>query len=202
MLQRLLAGALAGLFALSFASAQVPEAETFVVGLVTELRQNAEQQGEGSPAVRATLEENLATESIGKFLLAGDAAKSATDDQRARYDALFPQYIAAAYAEEIGQLTSREIRVTRSLERRPGDVIVQSALYDDRGAKRASIDWRVRGTPESGYKLLDVLVERISPLITRRQSFSERVRNDGMDGLLAHMQETIDAGVTIEKDAE
>lgn len=200
MIKHFIAGALASLFSIAVSAAQVPEAETFVVNLVTELRENAEREGEGSPAVRATLEKNLATAAIGKFLLAGDAAEAATEAERARYDALFPSYIAAAYAEEIGQLTSREIRVSRSLERRPGDVIVQSALYDDRGAKRASIDWRVRATSAGGYKLLDVLVERISPLITRRQSFSERVRNEGMEGLLQHMEQTVSEGVTIDSE--
>ena len=173
MIRRLTALALSAFVAFGAARAgDAPEAEAFVVALVTELRRNAEEFGEGSTAVRATLEANLATEAIGRFLLAGDAAENATPQQRARYDALFPQYIAAAYAEEIGQLTSREIRVSGSLERKPGDVIVQSALFDGKGAKRAGIDWRVRVSPEGEHKLLDVLVERISPLITRRQSFS------------------------------
>ncbi|NRA29573.1 MAG: ABC transporter substrate-binding protein, partial [Parvularculaceae bacterium] len=173
-----------------------------IVSLVGELKTQAETEGEGSLAVRNTLEENLATESIGKFLLAGKAAKEATTQQRARYDTLFPSYIAAAYAEEIGQLTARDIRVKNSLERKPGDIIVQSDLFDSKGAKRASIDWRVRVTGEGEHKLLDVLVERISPLITRRQSFSKTVKDEGLDGLLTHMEETIAAGITIEGDAD
>lgn len=175
------------------AKASEPEAEAFVVDLVTELRANAESDGEQSPAVLATLEENLATEAIGKFLLAGEAADNATEDQLSRYNELFPRYIAAAFASEIGQLTAREIEVKGSLERRPGDIIVQSILLDSSGVKRASIDWRVRETGDA-YKLLDVLVERISPLITRRQRFSGRIRDDGLDGLLAYMEEVIEEG--------
>lgn len=195
--------AAAGLMAITGAWAgQAPEAEAFIVSLVGELKTQAETEGEGSLAVRNTLEDNLATESIGKFLLAGNAAKTATAEQRARYDTLFPSYIAAAYAEEIGQLTARDIRVKNSLERKPGDIIVQSDLFDSKGAKRASIDWRVRVSGEGEHKLLDVLVERISPLITRRQSFSKMVKDEGLDGLLTHMEETIAAGITIEGDAD
>lgn len=203
MFHQIATAALSGALALSIAFAgEKPEAEGFVTELVTELRANAEAEGEGSPAVRATLEANLATDAIGRFLLAGSAARNATDEQRSRYEMLFPQYIAAAYAEEIGQLTSREIRVDDSLERRPGDIIVQSVLIDTQGRERADIDWRVRELEDGTYKLLDVLVERTSPLITRRQAFSSRVRDEGLDGLLTHMEAVIAAGVVVEVDEE
>ncbi|GGY46283.1 Tgt2/MlaC family protein [Parvularcula lutaonensis] len=196
MINRLIALAASGVLAVTaaFAAERQPEAEAFIVDLVTELRTNAETDGEGSLSVRKTLEDNLATEAIGKFLLAGDAAEGATDEERRRYEELFPAYIAAAYAEEIGQLTAREIQVKNSLERRPGDIIVQSVLVDKEGKPRADIDWRVRVLEDGELKLLDVLVERTSPLITRRQAFSARVRDEGMAGLLAHMEEVIAAG--------
>ncbi|MEL6872250.1 MAG: ABC transporter substrate-binding protein, partial [Pseudomonadota bacterium] len=158
--------------------------------------------GEGSASVRTTLEQNLATGAIGRFLIRGEIDKAATEAQRLRYEELFPLYIAAAYAEEIGQLASREIRISGSLERKPGDLIVRSALFDAKGAKRANIDWRIRLTGDGEYKLFDVLVERISPLITRRQSFSQKFEDEGLEGLLAHMQQTIDAGIMIETDDE
>lgn len=180
---------------------EAPEAEAFIVDLVTELKANAEAEGEGSIAVRETLEANLASEAIGKFLLAGKAADSATDRQTARYRALFPKYIAAAYAEEIGQLASRDIRIDNSIVRRPGDVLVESRLFNSRGIPKADIVWRVR-VADGTHKLLDVLVEGTSPLITRRQVFSERVRQEGIEGLLTYMEETIAAGITIETDAD
>ncbi len=196
-----LAAAAASLF-VTAAEAKVPEAERFVGELVTELREAAEAEGEQSPAVRAALQESLATEAIGRFLLAGEAADGASEMQMERYNALFPRYIAAAFAEEIGQLTARRIEIEDSLERRPGDIIVQSELYDSKGAKRADIDWRVRVIDDGSYRLLDVLVERISPLITRRQTFSSRVRDEGMDGLLRHMEEVIASGAVAAGESE
>ncbi|MEM6745783.1 MAG: ABC transporter substrate-binding protein [Pseudomonadota bacterium] len=175
---------------------RMPESEAFIVGVVDELKSAADTHGDASPEVRQVLEDNLATEAIGRFLLAGDAAESATDDQRTRYDTLFPRFIAAAFAEEIGQLTSRRIDVTSSLERRPGDIIVQSALFDDKDVKRANIDWRVRILETGENKLIDVLVERISQLTIRRQTFSSIVDEEGVEGLLAYMETTIgEAGV-------
>jgi phospholipid transport system substrate-binding protein len=193
MIRTLVAAAAAAAFSFTHAFAHGTEgAESFVEELVADLRSQAETHGEGSKEVRDELQANLAAEDIGKFLLAGDAAKGASEDERGRYDELFPSYIAAAYAEEIGQLTAREIEVKQSLERRPGDYIVQSVLRDKEGRARADIDWRVREA-DGEYKLLDVLVERTSPLITRRQAFSTRVRDEGVAGLLVHMEEVIAA---------
>ncbi|MEO1042736.1 MAG: ABC transporter substrate-binding protein [Pseudomonadota bacterium] len=197
MKQMMIAAVSAGLALFASAHAErVPESEAFIVAVVDELKSAADTYGDASPEVRQVLEDNLATEAIGRFLLAGDAAESATDEQRARYDTLFPRFIAAAFAEEIGQLTSRRIDVTGSLERRPGDIIVQSALFDDEGVKRANIDWRVRVLETGENKLIDVLVERISQLTIRRQTFSSVVDDEGVDGLLTYMESTIgDAGV-------
>jgi phospholipid transport system substrate-binding protein len=191
MIRSLLLGLAAGSLAFAQALAGPEEAKTFVDSLVGDLKSAAETHGEGSAEVRDLLEEELATDAIGAFLIKGSVAENATPEERARYEELFPRFIAAAFAEEIGQLTARRIDVDRSLERRPGDIIVQSSLYDQSGNKRASIDWRVRVLDDGEHKLLDVMVERISPLITRRQTFSERAENGGMGALLAHMEETI-----------
>lgn len=194
MIQRIAAAAAILVAALAPARAGAfPEAEAFVVELVTELRANAEEFGEGSQAVRATLEENLAAEAIGNFLVRGKAADAMTPEERARYDVLFPKYIAAAYAEEIGQLTAREIVVEDSLEIPNGDIIVQSILNNREGIKKADIDWRVREI-DGAYRLVDVLVERTSPLITRRQTFSTIFRDEGLEGLFAHMEAVSEAG--------
>ncbi|MCQ8183791.1 MlaC/ttg2D family ABC transporter substrate-binding protein [Parvularcula maris] len=197
MIRSVAAAAASLAFAVGTAFAQGTDgAESFVKELVAELRTQAETHGEGSKEVRDELQANLAAEDIGKFLLAGDAAKGASEAERGRYDELFPSYIAAAYADEIGQLTAREIEVKQSLERRPGDYIVQSVLRDKEGRARADIDWRVR-EKDGEYKLLDVLVERTSPLITRRQAFSSRVRDGGVAGLLTHMEEVIAASAAV-----
>jgi ABC-type transporter MlaC component len=191
MIRSLLASFAVFIASLAWAAPGSEEAESFVKELVADLRGAAERHGEGSAEVRALLEQELATDAIGAFLIRGSVADAATEEERARYQDLFPRFIAAAFAEEIGQLTSRDIEVRQSLVRKADDIIVQSVLLDKSGVKKASIDWRVRVLEGGEYRLLDVMVERISPLITRRQTFSERVRDGGMPALLSYMETTI-----------
>ena len=167
------------------------EAEGFTDALITELGQiaadGALNDDSRDRAYRGALQSRLATESIGKFLFKSVPADLPTEAQKVTYNQLFPSYIAAAFASEIGGLAERDINITDSRERGETEVIVRSELVNSAGVKKASIDWRIReidGQP----RLLDVLVERVSPLVTKRQEFSSLAKREGVDALIAHMK--------------
>jgi len=141
-------------------------------------------------ALRDILRERLEVEAIGRFLFRGAPDDLASAEQRDAYMTLFPDYIAAAFAEEIGELAGRRIEVGRAILRGDDEAIVQSRLVNSAGVEKARIDWRLRwrdGEP----LLLDVMVERVSPLVTKRQEFSSIAERRGVDALLAHMSEIV-----------
>jgi len=124
------------------------QAETFTQALVSELSDVANRSGlsdsDRDAAYRNVLQEKLATESIGKFLFKGAASELATAEQHAEYQALFPSYIAATFASQIGELAERQINVKSSRLRGDTEALVRSELVDKNGIKKASIDWRLR----------------------------------------------------------
>jgi phospholipid transport system substrate-binding protein len=141
-------------------------------------------------ALRDVLRERLEVEAIGRFLFRGAPDDLASSDQRDAYMTIFPDYIAAAFAEEIGELAGRRIEVGRAILRGDDEAIVQSKLVDTAGIEKAKIDWRLRWR-DGDPLLLDVMVERVSPLVTKRQEFSSIAERRGVDALLAHMNETV-----------
>jgi len=175
----------------AFAQIAPADAETFTRTLVTELGQIAKDEALSEDArdqaYRGALKSRLASESIGKFLFKGVPADLPTASQIGTYNELFPDYIAAAFAAQIGGLAERQINVTESKARGSRDVIVRSELVNNSGVKKASIDWRIRDI-DGNPRLLDVLVERSSPLVTKRKEFSSLVKREGVDALLAHME--------------
>ena len=179
----------------STATAQISQsdAESFTKALVVELGQIAQDDSLGdaaqNKAYRQALKSRLASESIGKFLFKGVPEDLPTPAQIETYNQLFPNYIAAAFASQIGGLAERQINVTESRARGEREVIVRSELVNNSGVKKASIDWRIRdinGEP----RLLDVLVERTSPLVTKRKEFSSLTKHEGVEALLTHMRST------------
>ncbi|MEP1231108.1 MAG: ABC transporter substrate-binding protein [Litorimonas sp.] len=172
-------------------AADKTQAEKFTQALIVELSDVAKRSDLSDTsrdlAYRDVLQAKLATESIGKFLFKGAPSELATDAQRAEYEALFPSYIAATFAAQIGELAERQINVKASRLRGDTEALVRSELVDKNGIKKASIDWRLRWIDDEPF-LLDVLVERISPLVSKRKEFSSLASRDGVDALLAHMK--------------
>lgn len=174
-----------------FAQITQGEAEDFTNSLVVELGKIAKDdslnEAAQDQAYREALKTRLATESIGKFLFKSVPTDLPTPAQKSTYDSLFPNYIAGAFASQIGGLAEQEINVTESRPRGEREVIVRSELVNSAGIKKASIDWRIRDV-DGEPRLLDVLVERVSPLVTKRQEFSSLAKREGIDALLEHME--------------
>lgn len=169
------------------------DASAFTETLVQRLAEIAADPAAEDPAVRteelrAAIRENLAVGPISRFLLSSNAREAATPEQQARYDELFPDYIAASFAEEIDRLAGRTIAISAVVPRRDDEVIVQSQLITSDGREAANIDWRVREI-EGDPRLLDVLVERVSPLVAKREAISALFEREGMGAVIAHIED-------------
>ncbi len=178
----------------ALAQSQTEQAKEFARVLVEELTANANDpaldEAQKSDQYRIILRDKLAADPIGRFLFNGSPNALATEMQRQQYTELFPDYIAASFADQIGALAEREIIILGAVSRGDQEAIVQSRLLDASGREKAVIDWRLRwydGEPQ----LLDVLVERVSPLVTKRQEFSSLASRQGVDALLAHMRDVV-----------
>jgi len=191
------------------AKAQAAESSTeateapkaFVGGLVDTLRALATSSDDGDDERKAgfrdVLVKDMEIRRMQRFLLSSEQRKSASEDDLTAYNQLFPDYIAAAYADSIDELVSRTVKINDVVERRPGDFIVRSKLYADDGDERAGIDWRVLEV-DGEPRLVDVMVDGLSFNIERRAQFTAIIQKDGFGALLDHMNEQIEVGGTIE----
>ena len=180
--------------------AEAPSEETasaFVEQLVDKLRTLAMADtgdDERLESLSAVLTEDMAVRRLQNFLLSREQRSALSEEEVAKYDALFAKYIASAYAGSIDQLVSRQIDIRQVVERRPGDFIVRSKLLTDKGEERAALDWRLL---ERGGKLqlVDVMIDGLSFNVERRAQFTAILNKDGFGALLAHMEEV--AGETV-----
>lgn len=174
-----------------------PAPAEFVMSLVDDFKTLAQSSTVGDAArregFRSVLSADMAISRMKRFLLSSQQRKSATEEHVSEYNALFNDYITAAYASEIDELVSRVIKIEDVVTRRPGDFIVRSKLYNDDGAERAGIDWRVL-TVDDDLRLVDVMVDGLSFNVERRAQFTSIIQKDGFDALISHMQDQI-AGV-------
>lgn len=138
---------------------------------------------EGDAALKAALARAFAFDIWARFLI-GQHGLSA--EERARFEALLPGYLARLYARQFGQgLDSRpRIAGTRSVRR---DVLVEARIPRE-GAEPLPVDYRVRHVNGAGPRVIDLMVGGVSFLLTKRAEFSALVERAGVAGLLAHME--------------
>ena len=141
-------------------------------------------------AFRGILNEGFDLPLIGRYAL-GRYWRRATLEQRREYVKLFEDFIVVTYVTRLGEYSGESLRVVSS---RPDDqdTIVTSEIVLE-GQPAIRIDWRVRDGNSDGSesKIIDVIVEGISMLLTQRDEFASVIQRSGgnVEGLLARLRE-------------
>ena len=165
--------------------------DVFISELVDKLRIIAardDNDAAKSEELRLVLADDIATKRLQYFLLSKSQRAELSEDDIARYDAVFPKYITSAFAASIDDLVKREVKINDVVERRPGDYIVRSKLYSDDGEARANLDWRLLES-KGDKQLVDVMIDGLSFNVERRAQFTSILKADGFEALISHMDE-------------
>ena len=119
---------------------------------------------------------------IARFAL-GRFWRVASKEQRRDYLNLFTDYVVRSYSVKLGGYKSESLVIVseRPLKNRK-DVLVNTRINRPSGAPIKTV-WRVR-TTNNRLRIIDVMVEGISMLVTHREEFSAVIRRHGLPGLL------------------
>ncbi|MCE2481740.1 MAG: ABC transporter substrate-binding protein [Alphaproteobacteria bacterium] len=122
---------------------------------------------------------------IARFVL-GRYWRRATTEERREFESLLEDYIVTTYAARLGRYRGETLAVGAA--RGEGDILVASEIIPHEGPP-VRVDWRVRGGPGS-YKIVDVVVEGISMVITQRSAFASVIQRSGgrVSGLLSELR--------------
>ncbi len=119
---------------------------------------------------------------IGRFVL-GKYWRRATPEQQSDYLVLFDAFVLHAYSARFGRYVGETLTVVGTRQANDKDVVVRTRI-DRPDSPPIIADWRVRTTGER-YRIIDVMIEGISMIITQRSEFAAVVQRDGVEGLLA-----------------
>jgi phospholipid transport system substrate-binding protein len=154
-----------------------------VIGLI---RQTELARSSRETKFRNLLVENIDLRSVSRAAL-GRYWRMATDVQIARYQTIYPDYVIAIYGGLFENYSDETLKVTGAQPVGGGDVLVDSEITRGK-ALPLNVIFRVRRRGD-GFKVLDVMVEGISMLVTQRSEFASVIQSKGMDGFLQRMQE-------------
>ena len=128
---------------------------------------------------------------ITSFVL-GKYARSITPAQQARFSKVFREFAQNVYESRLGDFHGETVKVTGSVVRKPGDVVVNTTISGGKLSQPVQASWRVLGGGSS-WKVVDVQVSGIWLAITQQQDFVSTIDNAGgnIDVLIAQLEKQV-----------
>ncbi len=159
----------------------VPEATAFIdslaqraiVGLTAKDIDNADR----AARFRTLFTETFDVPTIGRFAL-GTPWRTASEADRTEYLKAFEDFIVASYATRFADYGGEAIRTTGSRRGDDGEVFVSSEFVRAQGAP-VRVAWRLRPSNPGGWRIIDVIIEDVSMVITQRDDFSSTIQRNG-----------------------
>jgi phospholipid transport system substrate-binding protein len=156
---------------------------------ISEMGQKNKSLAEREAAFRKILKQRFDMVLIGRFAL-GRYWRIASKEQRRDYLNLFTEYVVRTYSSSLGGYKNETLIVISSQPlKNKKDVLVNTRITRPSGGPIKAI-WRVR-TTKNRLRIIDVMVEGISMLVTHRQEFASVIRRHGLTGLLETLRARI-----------
>lgn len=160
--------------------------------VMTVLNDTTVTQDERDEIFREKLRAGFDLNYVAKLLL-GRHNRTATKPQLDEYLTVFPEYILRVYVSRLTEFGDEIFEVTGTQPAGKRDLFVRSLITSGDGPP-FELDWRVRRYPDGEFYIVDLKVEGISMAVTKREEFSGRIAEIGMDGLIGELR--ADSGET------
>ncbi len=154
-------------------------AEAFVQSqaqrVISTLADNRMAEAEKQKVFRALVDEVADVPRITLFVL-GRYARTLSPDQEKAFAAAFRTYAEAVYRDRLSDYHGERLKVTGSLVRRAGDVVVNTEVSGGRMSRPMMVAWRVQSA-QGRWRVVDVQVKGVWLAITQQQDFVSTLDN-------------------------
>lgn len=159
--------------------------------VVSVLRNTVNNGGRRRAQLKAIFLRAFDVQAIARFVL-GIHWRRATADQKSRFMAAFPDYVADIYAAQFADYSGERFAVIRQQQFGKGRTLVVTEIRRP-NAPKIEVDFRVE-SDGSKYKIIDVVVDQLSLVVTKRDEFDSFIRRQGLDALIASLKRHVEKG--------
>ncbi|MDA0261708.1 MAG: ABC transporter substrate-binding protein [Proteobacteria bacterium] len=145
------------------------------------LRQPNLSMAQREEIVRKLLRNGFDVAFIGRFVL-GRYWRQADAEQKSDYQRVFGEFLVKSYASRLGGYAGEMFGVSGVQPAGEKDTLVLTVINRPSGPPLKAA-WRVRsinGQP----RIIDVMVEGVSMVVTQRSEFASVIQRNGLNGLL------------------
>jgi|OM-RGC.v1.016287473 ABC-type transport system involved in resistance to organic solvents, auxiliary component len=156
------------------------KAEIFIANLgekaISLLNDKSLSKEENIKQFKSILNEGFDIKLISRYAL-GRYWRRASEVEKVKYQILFEEFIITTYANRLSQFGGEKFIVKNSRKIEKNDYLVSSQIIPQKGPK-IKVEWRVRNK-EKNFKIIDVIIEGVSMVITQRDEFSSIIQRSG-----------------------
>jgi phospholipid transport system substrate-binding protein len=105
----------------------------------------------------------------------------------------FKQHLSVTYGKNVETYNNEKVQVTGDRDEGRGDWTVQTKILRPQGGGDILVDYRLRQS-DGEWKVIDLVIERVSLVSSFRSQFQEVMANGGIDRLLQVLREKNAAG--------
>jgi phospholipid transport system substrate-binding protein len=128
---------------------------------------------------------------IARFVV-GRYWNRASPDEQTKYLDVFGSYVSTIYASQFAQYQGESFKTAGLRQIGDGESVVQSEIVRG-GNPSIQVGFRVDASSGS-FKIVDVTVEGVSLIVTKRDEFGSVLSQEGMSGVIKRMQAVVDQG--------
>ena len=116
----------------------------------------------------------------------GKASKGASESELIRFGKAFDKHIVKVYASQLGVYSNQLFIIDKAFNKGKKDTIVSSHIEHET-APPLRIDWRLRDRG-NGIKIIDIAIEGVSLLATKRADFGASIKKGGLHSLIIDLE--------------
>ena len=116
----------------------------------------------------------------------GKASKGASEEELRRFGKAFDKHIVKVYASQLGVYSNQLFIIDKAFNKGKKDTIVSSHIEHET-APPLRIDWRLRDRG-NGIKIIDIAIEGVSLLATKRADFGASIKKGGLHSLIIDLE--------------
>lgn len=193
-----IAAALALLLALTLArDARAQDARAFIQETIEEVFVILKDKSVPSPKKIHELEEiayaRFDFDAMARLVLAKNWSKL-TPEQQKEFVQEFKRHLSVTYGKNIESYGNEKIEITGDRAEARGDWTVKTKVL--RQGEEFLVDYRLRKL-DAQWKIIDVVIERVSLVANFRSQLQDVVTNKGADGMLRMLREKNASGQSI-----
>ena len=178
------------LFSYTVSGLDSEEAKSFVIDIGNQaikiLKIPVDDKQKRKNELQNLLQEKFDMQLISKVILGSKVTKSATSDQLNKFSKAFELHIVKIYSSQLGTYKGQVFTVNNT-EIKKKDAFVYSTI-ESPDYPTTNIVWRLRER-ESIPKVIDMQVEGVSLLRTKKNDFAMILDQIGLDGLISKLDQ-------------